>query len=119
MNQPPYSLDQPRRDAVLAVILERGIRRGWSILAAHVRTNHVHVIIDAEAKPERVMNDLKAYARRVLNQCEFDTSDRKRWARHGSTRWLRDRESVDAAIQYIIEKQGNPMAVYVSDGLRR
>ena len=119
MNQPSYILDQPRRDAVLAALLERASQRGWSLIAAHVRTNHVHVIIDADATPERVMNDLKSYASRHLNSLGLDTPDRKRWARHGSTRWLRDRENVEAAIRYVIEKQGDPMAVYVSDSLRR
>jgi hypothetical protein len=32
---------------------------------------------------------------------------------------LPDRESVDAAIQYVVEKQGDAMAVYVSDSLQR
>jgi hypothetical protein len=119
MDQAAYTLDQPRRDAVLGALIERAKRRGWLVLAAHVRTNHVHVIIDADAKPERVMNDLKSYASRHLNATGFDTRDRKRWARHGSTRWLRDRKSIDSAILYVIEKQGDPMALYVSDSLRR
>jgi hypothetical protein len=119
MNLPPYSLDQPRRHAVLAALLERAHGRGWSVFAAHVRTNNVHVIIDAEASSERVMNDLKSYASRQLNAIGFDTRDRKRWARHGSTRWLRNRKNVEAAIAYVVEKQGDPMAVYVSDSLRR
>ena len=86
MNQSPYSLDQPRRNAVLAALLERAKQRGWTVIAAHVRTNHVHVIVDANAKPEGVMNDLKSYVSRHLNGMGFDTTDRKRWARHGSTR---------------------------------
>jgi len=43
----------------------------------------------------------------------FDTPDRKRWARHGSTRWLHGRDSVTAAIRYVVEKQGEAMAVFV------
>ena len=42
MNQAPYDLDQIRRDAVLEAIQEVCARRGWNLLAAHVRTNHVH-----------------------------------------------------------------------------
>ena len=114
MVQPAYSLDQPRRVAVLAGLRERCSVLDWSLLAAHVRTNHVHVVVESEAPPERVMNDLKSYASRVLNQMGFDTPDRKRWARHGSTRWLQDRESVSAAIRYVAEKQGEPMALFVS-----
>ena len=54
MNQPPYLLDEDRRKAVLTSIVARCSNRGWHLLAAHVRTNHVHVLIDAEPKPERV-----------------------------------------------------------------
>ena len=82
------------------------------MLAVHVRTNHVHVLIDADARPERVMNDLKSYASRLLNRLGFDEPDRKRWARHGSTRWLWSREAVSAALDYVIDKQGRRMAVY-------
>jgi REP element-mobilizing transposase RayT len=119
MSQPPYSLDQLRRDAVLAAFLQRASLRGWTILAAHVRANHLHLIIDADAAPERVMNDLKAYASRHLNALGLDAANQKRWARHGSTRWLRDQKNIEAAIRYVIEGQGDPMALYVSNCLRR
>jgi REP element-mobilizing transposase RayT len=119
MNQPAYALDTTRRVAVLASLLERAQQRGWTLLAAHVRTNHVHVIIGANTAPERVMNDLKSYASRRLNALGLDTPDRKRWARHGSTRWLVDSERVASAIRYVTEKQGDPMALYVSDRLQR
>jgi REP element-mobilizing transposase RayT len=112
MDQTRYSMDESRRLAVLAALTERCSDRQWILLAAHVRTSHVHAIVEAEALPERVMNDLKSYASRRLNQLGFDGADRKRWARHGSTRWLSTREAVLAAIQYVIDKQGEPMAVY-------
>jgi len=115
MDQSPYTLDEPRRDAVLSSLLERATQRRWTVLAAHVRANHVHIIVDADLAPERVMNDLKSYASRVLNQRGCDTPNRKRWARHGSTRWLREREHVDAAIRYVIDKQGDPMATYIAE----
>jgi hypothetical protein len=60
------------------------------------------------------MNDLKSYASRCLNHAGLDTPDRKRWARHGSTRRLRDRVNVDTAIRYVLEKQGETMAIYVA-----
>lgn len=118
MDQPVYVLDEARRDLVLASVLERAKQRGWTLLAVHVRTNHVHAVIAADAAAERIMNDLKSYASRCLNRAGFDAADRKRWARHGSTRWLRNRANVDAAIRYVVEKQGDPMAVYVSEGRR-
>jgi hypothetical protein len=68
-------------------------------MAAHVRTNHAHTVIVGEDLPAKIPNALKAYASRRLNEAEMDTPDRKRWARHGSTRWLWDEESVSSAIQ--------------------
>jgi REP element-mobilizing transposase RayT len=114
MLQPAYSLDEPRREMVLQAIVDRSLQRGWALIAAHIRTNHVHVILAADATPERIMNDLKSYASRVLNHSGLDRPNRKRWARHGSTRWLRNRQNIETAIRYAIEKQGDPMAVYVA-----
>jgi REP element-mobilizing transposase RayT len=113
MAQSEYAMDQRRRDAVLSAIRERCTDRGWSLLAAHVRTNHVHIVISADAVPERIINDLKSYVSRVLNRSGLDAPNRKRWARHGSTRWLHDRDSISAAIRYVAENQGEPMALFV------
>ena len=117
MNQPSYAMGKTRRDAVLASVLQRCITRGWNLLTAHVRTNHVHLVIDAEARPERVMNDLKSYASRYLNQMGMDEPSRKRWARHGSTRWLWEREHVSEAIRYVVDGQGEPMAAFERIGV--
>ena len=64
-----------------------GKRFKW-LLAAHVRSNHVHTVVDAEIPLERIMSDFKAYAGRRLNRLRLDELNRKRWARHGSTRRL-------------------------------
>jgi REP element-mobilizing transposase RayT len=112
MDQLPYSMDKSRRDIVLAALLERCIQRNWNLIAAHVRTNHVHIVVAAEARPERLMNDFKSYASRCLNQAGLGRSARKRWARHGSTRWLWKRDDVSAAIRYVVDEQGDPMAVF-------
>jgi len=112
MEQPLYFMDERRRSEVLSAIHDRCSNRGWRLLAAHVRTNHVHLVIDAEPKPERVMNDLKSFASRRLNEAGLDSPDRKRWARHGSTRYLWNREDTLAALHYVLDKQGDQMAVY-------
>ena len=88
-----------------------------SLLAAHVRTTHVHVIVEAEAPPEKIMNIHESYASRSLNRRGFDKPDRKRRARHGSTRRLWKDEDVLSAVHYVIDGQGEPMAVFVGEGL--
>jgi len=72
-------------------------------LAAHVRANHVHVIVEADVRPEKVMIDFKAYASRALNRLGREGLDRRRWARHGSTRWLWKDQDVRDAIRYVVE----------------
>jgi REP element-mobilizing transposase RayT len=113
MDQPPYFLDHVRQEIVLRTIQEVAKYRGWVLLAAHVRTNHLHVVIRAEAPPERVMNDLKSYASRRLNEAAVDTPGRKRWTRHGSTLYLWTEEAVTYKISYTVLEQGEPMACYV------
>lgn len=60
MSQEPYRMDRSRRVAVLVAIMERCSDRRWKLLAAHVRTSHVHVVVEGDARPERIMNDLKS-----------------------------------------------------------
>jgi hypothetical protein len=74
----------------------------------------VHTVVQAEVPPERVMNDFKAYASRRLNRMRLDEPDRRRWARHGSTRFLWEPEDVLAAIQYVVDEQGDAMSVFES-----
>ncbi|HPT26010.1 MAG TPA: transposase [Bryobacteraceae bacterium] len=110
-----YELNEGDRAVVIASIRETCAYHGWGLLAAHVRTEHVHVVVYAEVNPESVVRDLKTYASRRLN--ERGPRVEKRWTRRASTRWLKTRESVLAAIRYVAEEQGNPMALHVSDDL--
>ncbi len=117
MNQPPYELDCHSRAAVLETLQQVCWHRGWNLSAAHVRSSHVHIIVEGESPPEKVMNDCKAYASRALNRLDDDGPGRKRWARHGSTRWLWKDQDVREAIRYVVEEQGEPMAVFLGDVL--
>jgi REP element-mobilizing transposase RayT len=112
MDQAPYEMDEPRREAVVEALIRRCIQSDWGILAAHVRTNHVHVVVQAEFSPEFVMTQLKSAASRRLNELGFDDKARKRWARHGSTRTLFSQDSVEEAIRYVLDRQGDLMSTY-------
>jgi REP element-mobilizing transposase RayT len=72
MPQPPYWLDQDSRAAVLAALRGHCAHRGWTLLAAHVRSNHVHAVVEAGVRPERLMNEFKSYASRELNRLDRD-----------------------------------------------
>ena len=118
MDQPPYQMDEARRDVVQEAIIDRCLQVDWHLLAVHVRSNHVHVVIEAQDEPEFVMTQLKSAASRRLNCLGFDDPTRKRWARRGSTRRLFNDESVQRAISYVLDGQGQPMAVFEADRSR-
>jgi hypothetical protein len=100
---------------VLQALAEVCSHRGGNLLAGPVGTNHVPVIVEAEDPPEKVMNDGKANASRAWNRLEGEKPGRRRWARHGSTRWLWKDQDVGEAIRYVVQQQGQPMAVFLGD----
>jgi REP element-mobilizing transposase RayT len=108
----PYLLDRPRAQSVLAAILEVCEYRDWELLAAHVRTNHVHCVVDSVMPPSQAIGDFKAYASRALNKIE---GQQKRWARGGAASTLITNQAIYAAIHYVAECQGDAMAVHVCD----
>ena len=105
-DHPAVSLDKDRRRAVQDAIVEVCEHRGWALLALHVRPEHVHVVVAADATPERVMNDFKAYATRKLRARGCVENERRVWTRHGSTRYLNDEQALAQACEYVIEHQG-------------
>jgi len=112
MPETPYFLDESRRKIVLQAIQEVCIHRQWVLLAAHVRSNHVHLVIHAITQPEQIMNTIKSYASRHLNKAKLDECRVRRWTHHGSTRYLWKETEVEATIQYAVYEQGLPMAVF-------
>jgi hypothetical protein len=60
MTQAPYGLDACKREIVLTSIGEVCSFKSWDLLAAHVRSNHVHVVVSSTEKPDKVMNAFKA-----------------------------------------------------------
>ena len=112
MKQAPYALLRRQRAIVLGAIRNVCTYRCWNLLAVHVRSSHVHMVVSALEAPEKVMNDIKSYASRALNRSGGENPRRWRWARHGSTRYLWKPAAVVAAIEYVVYGQGKPMALW-------
>ena len=113
LSNPPYQLDPEQRAVVLKAIVQVCSHRAWTLLAAHVRSTHVHVLAQADCSPEHAMNAFKSYASHELNK--YGGAQTKRWARHGSTVYLWKPDAVTKAVRYVIEEQGEPMAVYAGE----
>ncbi len=107
LKERPLELEECHRQTVLRTIQDVCDFRGWTLLAAHIRSTHVHAVVNADARPEKVMLDMKAYATRALRQ---QVPCRERfWTQHGSTRYLYNEKSLAAAIEYVVNEQGPPM----------
>lgn len=84
--------------------------RHWTLLAAHIRSTHAHLIVDGVADASDAIRDFKAYTSRALNRAGW----RRRWARGGNFARLQDSGAVRAVVRYVVDAQGSPMAVYVA-----
>ena len=102
------------RDAIVGVCTFRS----WYLYALHVRTNHIHGIVETEALPSRVLNDWKAYATRSLRAAGVIPPDRLVWTHGGSTHTISSRPALERAIHYILQGQGEPMELYSASPTR-
>jgi len=106
----PIRLCVPSRTIVEHAIREHADYKNWQIFTLSVRTNHVHLLISAAPSPEIVMNSCKAWATRGLRAAGLANQNYKIWTRHGSTRWINDDASLEAAFAYIAEAQDGSIA---------
>lgn len=114
------TLKQLKHDSLILTLANRALvskaiketcsHRSWTIHALAVRSNHVHCVVSADATPERVMHDLKAWSTRALRQSNHDFDNRPIWTRHGSTRYLFEEPALLGAVEYVVSHETNPRA---------
>jgi len=100
--QPAVTLDSSQRELVRQAIIEVCDHRQYTLHAVNVRTNHSHSVISKGVKPEKIVNDLKAYATRKLRENWQFGSTEKVWSRGASTRYLWKPQHLAGAIDYVL-----------------
>ena len=116
MTEDACRLDWEQRKRVESQIAETCQVRTWILHAVNCRTNHLHVVLSADRKPELVRNQLKAWCTRRLKELDElrRVSNSKLllrenwWAERGSQRYINDEDSLEAAIRYVLEHQERP-----------
>lgn len=109
MTEEPFVMNASQRTVAEATIREVCRFRQWNLLALSVRTNHVHILVEAHATPEKVMGDLKSWMTRRLRERGVVVPGRTLWTEHGSTRHLFQQRYVDAAWNYVANGQGDEL----------
>lgn len=109
LTQSPVTLRAPQRALVESAIRETCEIRKWSLWTVNVRTNHIHAVVTAHCKPERVLNAFKANSTRQMREAGCWKSERSPWGEGGSKRYLWTEEQLVNAIAYVQDDQGEPL----------
>lgn len=107
MKQSPVALNDVQRKLVGEAIVEVCSYRNYLLRALNVRSNHVHAVVSKSIRPEKIVNDLKAYATRRLRTENEIPASIKVWSRGASTRYLWKPRHVEGAIDYVLYSQGD------------
>jgi len=102
----PLILETRERGAVNKAVRETCNLRRWDLHACNVRTNHVHVVVSANCRANLVLNALKANATRQLREDKLWLPPFSPWAHKGSKIMLWTEQSLDKAIDYVLNGQG-------------
>jgi Transposase IS200 like. len=113
MRQQPRLLDDPERGTVRESIEELCNRKAYPLHAVNVRSNHSHVVLTAQRKPERIIVELKANATKFLRGAGLAGPTERVWSRGQSRRYLWKPRNVHAAVNYVLYAQGDE--VFVSE----
>ena len=105
----PVKLNARQRALVEQAIRETCDIRKWSFWAVNARSNHVHTVVTANCKPERVLSAVKANATRKLKEAKCWDCSGSPWAYRGSRRYLWTEKELLDAIAYVLYDQGEPL----------
>ena len=100
--------------AAAAALVEEAVRglcthRGWHLFAVNMRSNHLHVVVEAKVSAERALADMKARTTRRLREEGYIKAMERPWAVHGSTPYLWTTEQLLGAIEYVEHGQGGEL----------
>jgi len=106
----PVLLNADQRASVEAAIRETCTIRKWPLHALNVRTNHVHAVVSVGDKnPELALNAFKANSTRQMRYDGNWRREHRPWVDKGSKRYLWNERSLERAIDYVINGQGDQL----------
>jgi hypothetical protein len=102
----PVTLSPECRVVVEKAIHDHAAIRRWDVRAQNARSNHVHVVIGAPTiRPEPILTQFKDWGTKRLRRAKLIPPVGEVWTPHGSTRYLYEPGSLEAAIDYVLNQQ--------------
>jgi REP element-mobilizing transposase RayT len=105
MTENPVLLNETQRAKIEAVCREHAQVCGWILHAVSARSNHVHLAVTTDRKPQIVRDQCKANATRVLHQAPDAITNDKVWTRGGDCDIVDGEDELERAVEYILEAQ--------------
>jgi REP element-mobilizing transposase RayT len=105
MKHPVFILTPRIRERVDSALREACAWRNWELLGLNVRSNHVHLVFAGEVEAANAVTVLKARVSRVLWEDGAVARGTAIWSRGGSHRVLRRTSEVEAAVDYVMNRQ--------------
>ena len=105
-------LGRNERQIVLDAACDVCKYKNWGLFAAHIRTEHVHLVLNCSCPPHWAVKTIKAWATKSLRAKLPELTNQKIWTRNASTKYIWKSEDIRTAIAYVIARQGEPMQMY-------
>ena len=105
MNEPPVLLNSNQRIAVESVCRKHAEIRGWELHAVNARSNHVQLLVTADADGKIVRGQFKANATNILRQHPNPIANKKVWTRGGDIEIVDGDDAMDRVVLYITVAQ--------------
>ncbi|MBZ0135516.1 MAG: transposase [Planctomycetes bacterium] len=106
LKHPKVKLDANARRIVRETIENYCNFKSWGLHAINVRTNHVHLVVEAAEPASKMLNAIKARATRILREEKAFPPDQPIWTERGNKGRIRSERSLKRAIKYVLEDQG-------------
>jgi REP element-mobilizing transposase RayT len=106
----PVNLDARKREFTELAIREVCEYRNWILRAINVRTNHVHLVVSTgDSSSSKALNSFKSYSTRKFRENDCWNFSHSPWAEKGSKRHLWNEQSIEKAVDYVINGQGDEL----------
>lgn len=114
MKGPPVLLNLAQATALLEQFQETADHRCVTLKAVAIMANHFHIVATPAGDPDPsiLLGDFKSYGSRTLNMKFGRRASGTWWTGRGSKRKLPNKTAIATAINYVLNKQPNPLVTW-------
>ena len=107
----PLLLNASKRKIILDVIIKHCNIRDWKLFAAHIRSNHVHIVVKSNKSIDETASEFKSWGTRMLRKDGI--KNHTAWTSGSSKKYIFKEAKLREKIQYVVYEQGEMMQYYI------